>query len=461
MTGIEATGLTVAAGDKLLVRNVDLAFGPGQVLVVLGETGSGKTLVAELIMGTLPPELSASGRVAIDGVDVTRLDPSARRQLWGRRIAMLPQEPWTALDPTMRALGQVEEVHAFIHGDAWTDARGKAQTQLGRLGLADASAKYPFQLSGGMNQRVAITATHATGAPILIADEPTKGLDSTLRDEVAAMLLAEAASGTAVLVITHDIVLARKLGGDVMVMLEGDIVERGRTEMVLQHPRHDYTRLLLAADPATWQPPQAPAAHDPVAGVAKLTKSFGDRKVLSGIDLEIGRGEIVAVTGPSGCGKTTLGNLVLGLLEPDAGTVRRRPGVSPHRFQKIYQDPVAAFPPQARLGTVLADVANRHGVGAEYLASLLDRLKLVAELLDRRPDQVSGGELQRIALARVLLIDPVLLFADEATSRLDPVTQKQVMDLLREIVAERNLALLLVTHDRDLARGMASRHLVL
>lgn len=457
MTGIDATGLTVSAGNKVLVRNVDLALGPGQILVILGETGSGKTLLAEMIMGTLPPELSSSGRIVVDGVDVTRLDPAARRALWGRRIAMLPQEPWAALDPTMRALGQVEEVYALVRGDSWAQARGKARHQMARLGLETSSSRYPFQLSGGMNQRVAIAATHATAAPVVIADEPTKGLDSVLRDEVAAMLLAEAAGGTAVLVITHDIALARRLSGDVMVMLEGDVVERGTTDEVLRRPQHDYTRLLLASDPSTWQPTAVPARFDRVVEARNLAKSFDGRKVVAGVDVEVGSGEIVAVTGPSGCGKTTLGNLVLGLLDADRGTVHRKPGVPRHRFQKIYQDPVAAFPPQARLGTVLTDVAHRHGVNAGRLAALLPRLGVAFNLLERRPDQVSGGELQRIALARTLLVDPVLLFADEATSRLDPVTQKQVMDLLREIVAERGMAMLLVTHDRDLARGMAHR----
>lgn len=459
MTGIEAEGLSVFAGEKVLVRNIDLSVDRGEILVILGETGSGKTLLAEMIMGTLPPELEGRGRASIGGIDTGRLSPAARRGLWGRRIAMLPQEPWAALDPTMPAIGQVEEVYALVRSTSWTEARKNALRQMQALGLEGVTQRYPFQLSGGMNQRVAIAATHATSAPVLIADEPTKGLDSGLRDEVAGMLLAEAAGGAAVLVITHDITLARKLGGNVLVMLEGDVVERGRTEEILADPRHDYTRLLLASDPATWTPAEPPGPEGFVTRVSGLAKRLGGRELFSRLNMDIAHGEIVAVTGPSGCGKTTLGNLLLGLLEPDAGSIVREAGLASHRFQKIYQDPVSAFPPGARLGTMLADVARRHSVSESDLTARLARLGVASALLDRRPDQVSGGELQRIALGRALLADPVLLFADEATSRLDPVTQKQVMDLLRELVSERGMALLLVTHDHDLARGMARRRI--
>ncbi|HEV7368753.1 ABC transporter ATP-binding protein [Arenibaculum sp.] len=458
---VEVSGLRVASAARVLVRPCSLELRAGEILVVLGETGSGKSLLAQAIMGTLPPELACAGRIVLGGEEVGHLPPAARRRLWGRRIALLPQEPWSALNPTMAAGGQVAEVHALLHGRPWAEARRRAASALAALGLGRAVGRHPFRLSGGMAQRVAIAATAATGAPVLLADEPTKGLDAGLRDEVAALLAAEAAGGAAVMVITHDVGLARRLGGRVAVMLDGEVVETGPAGEVIAAPRHAYTRLLLAADPETWAPAGAPAgaraAGATVLSARGLAKALGGRTLFSGLDLEVGAGGIVAVAGPSGCGKTTLGNVLLGLLAPDAGTVSRRPGTAAHRYQKIYQDPVAAFAPQATLRAALGDVVARHGLSWDAAARLLSAMRVPDGLLDRRPAQVSGGELQRVALARALLVDPVFLFADEATSRLDPLTQKQVMDLLNETVAERRLAVLMVTHDPALARGMASR----
>jgi len=328
---------------------------------------------------------------------------------------------------------------------------------LGALGLTDAAARYPFQLSGGMAQRAAVAVTLAGGARLLIADEPTKGLDAERRDDVADMLVAQKHDGAAVVVITHDIAFARRLGGDVAVMLDAEIVETGSTAEVLSKPRHDYTKRLLAADPAGWTPHLHARPAGPIVVAENLSVERGGRRLFGGLDIEVASGEIVAATGPSGCGKTTLGNILLGLMPPRAGTVRRLEGVAAHRFQKLYQDPVAAFAPSLTLGSALVDVCRLHGRPDGAALPLLKRLRIGPDLLARRPDQVSGGELQRIALARALLVDPVFLFADEPTSRLDPVIQMEVMDLLREIVEERRLAMLLVTHDALLAAGMTGQ----
>lgn len=194
---------------------------------------------------------------------------------------------------------------------------------------------------------------------------------------------------------------------------------------------------------------------------ANLAAERGGRRLFEGLDLTIGAGEWVAVTGPSGCGKTTLGNVLLGLLLPAGGEVRRRGGLARTRYQKLYQDPVATFAPRLALRTALAEAATLHGVPWTEVAAALDRLRVPDALLDRRPDQVSGGELQRIAIARALLPDPVFLFADEPTSRLDPITQQETMAALREVSTERGLAVLLVTHDQAMARKVAGRQLAL
>lgn len=455
--------LRVAAADgAALLRGVSLAVAPGVPLTILGETGSGKTLLAEAAMGTLAPELRASGRVVVEGVASDAGDPAARRALWGRRIALLPQEPWSALDPTMRALPQVAETHRLVRGLGAAAARARAAADLAAFGLDGAGRRFPHQLSGGMAQRVAVAAARAGGAPLLLADEPTKGLDAGLRDAVVAALRAALDAGGALLCITHDVAVARALGGEIAVMLDGEVVEHGPAARVLRAPAHAYTRRLLAAEPAAWpDPPPAPPGDAPAVAAEGLAVSRGGRVLFSGLDLALARGDWAAATGPSGCGKTSLGDVLLGLRPPAAGRVRRAPGVARTAFQKAYQDPVAAFAAHVPLRTALAEAARLHGVARPRVEALLARLRVAGALLDRRPDQVSGGELQRIALARALLPDPVFLFADEPTSRLDPVTQQETMALLREVSAERGLAVLLVTHDAAMAAKMAGAGRVL
>ncbi len=461
MSALRVEDLDVFAGPRKLVDGASFAVEAGGMLVILGESGSGKSLLMQAVMGTLPKGLSCRGRIVLDGREIAGLGSEDRRALWGRSMSLLPQEPWSALDPLMPAEEQVAEVHALVRGRPWNESRSLARAALQKLGLAGAERRLPFRLSGGMAQRVALAATEAGGARILIADEPTKGLDADRRDEVAGLLKAQAAGGAAVVVITHDVALARTLGGQALIMLDARIIETGETENVLSHPRETYTKRFLAADPSGWRPLERPAGRAPVIEGMGLAKSLGGRKLFEAVDVALGAGEIMAASGPSGCGKTTLGNLLLGLLEPDAGSVRRLASVAPHRFQKLYQDPIAAFAPGASLWTALEDVIRRHGLNWRRADELLERMRVGPELLDRLPGEVSGGELQRIALARALLVDPVFLFADESTSRLDPITQQEVMDLLKGVVTDHGLAVLMVTHDRALAAGMASRILAL
>lgn len=453
--------LRVSAGGVALVRGVSIRVAPGVPLTIVGETGSGKTLVAEAAMGTLAPELVASGRVVLGDAASEAGDRAARRHLWGRGIAMLPQEPWLALDPTMRVLPQVAQGHRFVRGLSMAEATARAREDLAALGLSGAATRFPHQLSGGMAQRVAVAAARAGGAPLLLADEPTKGLDSDLRSAVVALLRGALLAGGSLLCITHDVAVARALGGEVMVMLDGEVVEHGPAETVLTAPSHAYTRRLLAAEPEAWADDAIPGAGEELLSATSLAAERGGRRLFEALDLAVGAGEWVAVTGPSGCGKTTLGNVLLGLLRPAAGQVRRRAGLARTRYQKLYQDPVATFAPRLDLRTALAEAAALHGVPWSQLAAMLARLRVPDALLDRRPDQVSGGELQRIAIARALLADPVFLFADEPTSRLDPITQQETMAALREVSRERGLAVLLVTHDQAMARKVAGRQIAL
>jgi peptide/nickel transport system ATP-binding protein len=457
---IDVENLEVLAA-RTIVQPTSLQVCAGRPFTILGETGSGKSLLAQAIMGTLPDGVGARGRVSIAGHADEAGAVAPRRALWGRKIAILPQEPWLALDPTMPARAQVAEAYALVRGEPAPEARARAAADLHVLGLDGAGRKLPSQLSGGMAQRVAFAAARAGGATIVIADEPTKGLDASRRDEVVALLKRAADADGGLLTITHDVEVARRLGGEVAIMRDGEIVERGAAEEVLVRPCSDYGRRFLAADPAAWPMRTGSVGGAAILRAERLGKSRGDSRLFRGLDLSIGAGEIVGVTGPSGCGKTTLGDILLGLVAPDEGRVWRDPAVVRHRFQKLYQDPPAAFPPRSTLRRTLDDLLRRHGIDRAAVLPLMSRVRLRDELLDRRPDQLSSGELQRLALLRVLLLDPVFLFADEPTSRLDLITQQKTLELLCEVVRERRCAMLIVSHDLDLVSKVADRRIEL
>ncbi|MGD1877941.1 MAG: ATP-binding cassette domain-containing protein [Kiloniellaceae bacterium] len=455
---LKVEDLTVCIGDRRLVGPLGVSVARGEPLTILGETGAGKSLLAQAIMGALPRGLNATGAVLLDGQRLDSLPERARQALWGRRLAMLPQEPWRALDPLMAAGSQVAEVHALIGRTPWQKARSLAEQTLTRLKLdRRAGAALPGTLSGGMAQRVAFAAATAGGAGVLLADEPTKGLDEMRRDEVVRLLADFVAEGGILITITHDIAVARALGGQAMILREGEVVESGVAERVLSAPQSAYGRELVAADPATWPLPESrPATGDSVLRAEALSVARGQRLLCAGIGFDLPAGGRLAITGPSGLGKTSLLDTLAGLIPPSAGRVERLGRArAPVGLQKLYQDPPAAFAPQVSLATSLDDLERRHGLPPDRLPSLLQRLGLAPDLLARRPRAVSGGELQRLALARVLALAPAVILADEPTSRLDPVTQRRVMAVIAEAAEEAEAAVILVTHHATMARHWA------
>jgi ABC-type glutathione transport system ATPase component len=456
---LSVDGASVSAANGEIVASVSFSLKAGRPFTILGETGSGKSLLAQAIIGLLPSGLTATGSLTIDGQTLPLAEPKLFRKLWGRTVGVLPQEPWLALDPTMVALDQVAEGHRYLGRLDEAEAVSAARTDLEALGVLDAEAKLPGQLSGGMAQRVAFAAARAGGARIIIADEPTKGLDVARRDEVIALLMQEVQAGGTVLTITHDLALARQMGGDLAVMLEGQIIEAGEAADVLASPSHDYTQRLIAAEPENWAQ-RASAVRDdadPILIASGLKKARGGKLLFDGQEIALRPGEIVGITGPSGSGKSSLGDVLLGLLTADAGEVTRLPQASAVRYQKLYQDPPSAFPQKITLGEAIADLLRLHRLDGTRVAPLMERLRLSPVLLTRLPTEVSGGELQRFALLRVLLLDPVFLFADEPTSRLDLITQQETIVLLTELARERNCAVLLVSHDAALIEKTCDR----
>ena len=457
-------GLTVRdpAGNRLL-DDVSLRVPGDRNLVVIGETGSGKSLLAEALLGLLAPSLDADGQIAFaDGPAIAFADRTALQARWADRIAFIPQEPGRALDPTMRVGRQVQPPRPA--------PPGKLAATLEAVDLApEVLRTYPHALSGGMAQRVLVAAVALDEAPLIVADEPTKALDADRVTQTVDLLAALAAAGRQLVVVTHDHRVARAVGGTAAVLEAGRLVECGPTERVLVAPRAAYTRAWLDAEPDRWPPCAKCGATTALLLAAEgLGFAYGRGPLLfDAVDLHVHAGQVVALTGPSGTGKTTLGNLLVGLLPPTRGRVlwqgqdlARRPKPQRalrRRYQKLHQDPGAVFLPDRQLGTQLRDLVSLvPGLDlARALPPLLDRLKLPPALLHRYPAEISGGEAQRLALCRVLLLDPAVIVADEPTSRLDPVVQRQTMLLLRELVDERGLGLVLITHDPAIVAAIA------
>lgn len=450
-----------------LVRGVDLTLPAGGILTLIGETGSGKSLIAQAVMGLLPDELRAEGAISVAGREAEAGDKPALRRLWATHTMVLPQEPSAALDPTMRLLSQLAE----------TAGRTNAAGALDAVELSGAAARaWPHALSGGMAQRGLAAMALVSNAPLLVADEPTKGLDDE-RVEIAIRLLASLRDrGKALLAITHDLRVARGLGGAVAVIRDGVIVEQGSAEAVLSAPTHAYTRAWLEAEPARWPPrPRSAAAPHPVLVCEQVGFGYTPRERLAErVSLSLRPGEIVGLCGVSGRGKTTLGNVLLGLHRPHAGTVKWIGGADPYadppaqrrlrrQYQKLHQDPVRAFVPFRSLARQFADLkpALPPRALSDRLPELLDRVRIKPSLLARKPAEISGGEAQRLAIVRLLLLEPRVIVADEPTSRLDPIVQREVIELLTELARTRNLGLILISHDQALLDVVTDRKLLL
>ena len=445
---VTATGSTTA-----LLGPINIELAAGEKLGIIGESGSGKSLTALSIMGLLPDGVRATGSVTVDGTEVIGARDARIRPLRGSTMAMVFQEPMSALDPLMRIGTQLSQ--AGVRDCA---------AALDEVDLAaDVASRFPHQLSGGQRQRVLIAMAMAGRPDLLICDEPTTALDATTQDGVLRVIeRVTKAHGTALIFITHDLGVIRRMCPNVLVMHKGAVVESGPTERVLTQPEHPYTRTLIASSrppELSLSPATAEDALVTLRGVSKVHGAHAAHTALDGIDLRVHHGERLGVVGGSGSGKTSLLKLIAGLDQPTSGDIDVR-----GRVQMVFQDPQGSLNPRLKVWKSIAEAIPGNLGKADKrarAAAALEEVGLPADSLDRFPHEFSGGQRQRISIARALCGEPDILLADEAVSALDMSVRAQVLELLAGVIAKRKLTLLFVTHDLAVVRHLCDSVAVL
>ncbi|SJN59296.1 Glutathione import ATP-binding protein GsiA [Vibrio ruber DSM 16370] len=453
---LEVRQLSVWLGEHRVVGPVSLTLAHAESLTILGETGAGKSLLLKAIIGALPASFSSQGEVWWSGQALHTMSADERENLWGRVFSILPQEPSLALDPLMPLSRQAEEVPALLRNQDAATCRTQTAQLFDAVGLSGHEQKFPVQLSGGMAQRGAYVCAVSGGGEILIADEPTKGLDDHNRERLIGMLQQYRQQG-ALLTVTHDIEVAEQLGGTIIVIQQGHVVEQGQASTVLCDPQHAYTRQLITAHPRHWPVMNRHQTGAVLLRVHQLKMAVENRVLFEDLSFELHAGEVLGIRGPSGCGKSTLCQAVLGLRTPLAGEIEYLQPLGVGQKLKLYQDPPGAFASHVSLGTLIDDICRRYQIADAVPQALMKRLHLDPKLLQQSASQVSGGELQRFAILRVLLLKPKLLIADEPTTRLDPSTAQETLALILEATREINCALLLVSHEQSLLEKVCHR----
>ncbi|NKF51468.1 ABC transporter ATP-binding protein [Shewanella sp. WXL01] len=461
---------SIASTNKqLLVAPISFEVNINNPVCIIGETGAGKSLILQAIMGCLPTGLIRRGTIAFDGVALSDKQLAA---LWGPSISLLPQEPVTLLDPLMVNYQQLSEIHSCLNGIGRRAAVSLSLEQMQDAGLISAYDKYPRHLSGGMAQRLAYLCATTNNSRLLLLDEPTKGLDDGCCKRLYANLNAYGAQA-GLICVTHDLNLVKAIGGKVLVIKQGLLIESINAATIELDASHEFTKSLIQANPKHWRadvnhrakPLQVfPSAKGndvsrqdderiTVIQAKKLQVGRAQRAIIKPIDFTIYKRQIIGLAGDSGVGKTTLGDTLLGLIVPIAGELQVA-HKDKARWLKLYQDPISSFEPSYSIRVQLQDLTSLAHVKSYEVQTLLPKLNLSASLLDKLPSQLSGGELQRLALLRLMLLKPEFIFADEAVSRLDPITAKQVMQLLVSFVRESDITLVIVSHDGELLNAV-------
>jgi peptide/nickel transport system ATP-binding protein len=480
------------AGDVHAVRDVSLQVRPGEVLAVVGESGSGKTVTARSILGLLPETATMRGAVVLDGTDVVGISAERLREVRGTKAAMIFQEPSTALNPVFTVGWQLVEGLRAHGSRSRKQARQRAIEMLGRVGIPDPHKRiddYPHQFSGGQKQRIVIAMALALEPSVILADEPTTALDVTVQAEILDLLRdLRDETGTAIVLITHNMGVVADLADRVAVMLDGEVVETATARDLFAAPQHEYTRKLLDAVPrlqiADRALPAGAAEAEPVVEAKGLVIEYPGRlgsptfRAVHAIDFAIRPGEVLGLVGESGSGKTTIGRAIAGLTPVAGGSLRvlgtEMRGVREQRFRArrkelgfVFQDPATSFNPLLTIAQCVAEPLIVHGRAKDALAArpqvddLLEAVQLPASFGDRFPHELSGGQRQRASLARALALDPKLLIADEPTSALDVSVQARVLELFGELQERFGFATLFITHDLAVVDMLAHRVVVL
>src|SRR5215210_4709055 len=479
--------------EVLAVDRVSFEINKGETVALVGESGSGKSVTALSVLKLLPYPMARhpSGEITFKGQELLGLSERDIRHVRGNDITIIFQEPMTSLNPLHtieQQIGEILELHSGLSGRG---ARGRILELLTQVGIPDPAgrlASYPHQLSGGQRQRVMIAMALANEPDLLIADEPTTALDVTVQAQILELLKElQTRLGMTMLFITHDLGIVRKIADTVCVMSKGKIVEQGAVERVFTAPEHPYTRALLTAEPKRDPAPLQP--HAPMIVETKdlkvwfpikrglLRKVVGHIKAVDGVSIELRKGETLGVVGESGSGKTTLGLAILRLVSSDGPIVflgNQLQGLKfkemrPFRrdMQIVFQDPYGSLSPRMSISDIIEEglwVHHPNMPAAERERRVIEALTDVGldpESRFRYPHEYSGGQRQRIAVARTIVLEPTFIVLDEPTSALDMLIQSQMVDLLRDLQARRNLTYMFISHDLKVVAALASRLIVM
>lgn len=493
---IKIEDLSVAFDGAEVVKNVNLELRDGEILGVVGESGSGKSVTALTLMGLVAESAQiTTGRVLFDDVVLQEAgkprDRALYRKYQGAKMSMVFQEPMTSLNPTQRVGGQVEEMYR-LHMPREDKAspkeiREKVLEAFGTVGLRDVETvyrSYPHQLSGGMRQRVMIAMAVILHPRLIVADEPTTALDVTIQNQIIELLREiNQKQNNAMLFITHDLNLARRLCHRIAVMKDGRVVELGETEAVFERPKEEYTKRLIEAVPSRMKRRKsvgkAAADSAPIVRVRNLDVCYRDgdnslfsrkkqRCVVSGAEFDIYAGESLGLVGESGCGKTSLSKAILGMNRDIRGEIVH----GTVRPQMIFQDPYSSLNPSKTVGWLLQEPLRAAAALDKSLVmsrgdmetaayDMLHRVGMEDKFFHRKPSQLSGGQRQRISIAQALIAKPAFIVADEPVSALDVTIQAQIMELMRKLQQEMKLAYLFISHDINVVYHMCDRIMVM
>jgi len=486
--------VTFGAGESAFqaVRGVSFDINRGETVALVGESGSGKSVTALSVLQLLPYPTAKhpSGSIRFQGRELVGASTRELLNVRGNRVSMIFQEPMTSLNPLHTIERQVNEVLILHKGLTRDAARKRTLELLDQVGIPEAAKRldaYPHQLSGGQRQRVMIAMALANEPDLLIADEPTTALDVTIQAQILKLLKSlQARYGMALLFITHDLGIVRKMADRVCVMTKGRIVEQGPVDRVFDHPQHSYTRHLLSAEPKGRPAPADPAApeilrlddlkvHFPIKrGV--LRRTVGHVKAVDGVSIALREGHTIGLVGESGSGKTTLGLALLRLERSEGGIqfdkhdlqALSQRDLRPLRrqMQIVFQDPFSSLSPRMSIGEIVGEGLQVHRIGTpaereRMIDQALQEVGLDATARNRYPHEFSGGQRQRIAIARALVLKPRFIVLDEPTSALDMSVQAQIVDLLRDLQMRHKLAYLFISHDLKVVRALADEVVVL